>query len=188
MTTKNTTYVVDLEEGEHVVMEVRRHMIVFYARIVLLVGLFFIPLLLSPLIIALIDRIAGGAVGGVVFGFLFTLWLLAMVLVFFFQWTDYYLDLWVITNKRLFDIEQKGVFTREISALRLENMQDITIEVKGVIATLLKYGDVHIHTAGESHDITIYDAARPLDVKNAIMRAHSAILDVRSAQESPTAS
>jgi hypothetical protein len=179
---KDTPYLVDLEEGEHVVLEVRRHMIVFYARVLFLVLLFFVPLFLSPFIVALIDRMAGEAIGSVVFGFLFTLWLLAMWLTFFFQWTDYYLDVWVITNKRLFDIEQIGIFTREISVLRLENLQDTTIEMHGIVATLLKYGNVHIHTAGESHDITIKNAANPVEVKNTLMRAHGAILDDRPLQ------
>jgi hypothetical protein len=172
-----TPYLVDLEQNEHVLREVRRHLIVFYARVLFLVALLLVPLFLSPLLVLLINKAAGGSAGSIVFGFFYVLWLLIVWVIFFLQWTDYYLDLWIITNKRIFDIEQNGVFTREVSVFRLENLQDITIEVSGFIATLLKYGTVHIHTAGESHDFTIKDAARPVEVKNIIMRAHSALLE-----------
>jgi uncharacterized membrane protein YdbT with pleckstrin-like domain len=177
MTLSSAASLIDLEPNEHVTLEVRRHMIVFYTKILFLVALFFIPLFLSPFIVILLDKALGGAAGAMVFGFLYTLWLLALWVMFFLQWTNYYLDVWVITNKRLFDIEQKGIFTRETSVFRLEHMQDITVEIRGIIATFLKYGDVHIHTAGESHDITIYDAADPVMVKNTIMRTHSALLE-----------
>jgi hypothetical protein len=177
MIPSSTPYMVDLEENEHVILEVRRHMIVFYLRIMFLLVLFFVPLFLSPLITLMLNKVAGETTGAMIFGFLFALWLLGLWLIFFFQWTDYYLDVWVITNKRVFDIEQKGVFTREISVFRLEHLQDITTEMKGIVATFLKYGDVHIHTAGESHDITIKDAADPMAVKSTITRAQSSLLE-----------
>jgi membrane protein YdbS with pleckstrin-like domain len=177
MALAHTSHLVDLEPGEEVVREVRRHMIVFYARVLFIVFLFFVPLFLSPFITLILNKIVQAPIGGIVFGFVFTIWLLALWVLLFLQWTDYYLDVWVITNKRMFDIDQKGIFTREISVFRLENMQDITIEVKGLLATFLKFGTVHIHTAGESHDFTILDAADPSEVKNTIMRAHSMLLE-----------
>ncbi len=176
MASVSTSNLVDLETGEHIILEVRRHMIVFYARVLFLVVLFFVPLFLSPFVTILIDKAVGAAIGAVVFGFLFSLWLLAMWITFFLQWTDYYLDVWVITNKRIFNINQKGLFTREITVYALEKVQDITIEVKGVLATFLKYGTIRIETASESTNFAIENATNPVEVKNTIMRAHSALL------------
>lgn len=171
------TKLISLTPGEEVLMEVRRHMIVFYARILILVGLFFFPLFISPFIVMLIDRVAPAEIGAVVFGFLFTLWLIVIWMTFFYQWTDYYLDVWIITNKRIFDIDQKGFFNRNISTCRIEQLQDVSITVDGIAATFFKYGTIHIHTAGESHDFTITNAANPLDVKNIIMQAHGKTID-----------
>lgn len=166
-----------LEPGEEVLMEVRRHMFIFYAQIVILVVFFFIPLIASPFVVSFVDKFTGEGTGPLVFGFFFALWLLGLLMVFIYRWTDYYLDVWVITNKRIFDINQKGFFSRTVSACRIEKLQDVAIEVNGVLATFFKFGTVHIHTAGESHDFTIRDAANPLDVKNTIMKAHGKTID-----------
>ncbi|MBP9771969.1 MAG: hypothetical protein KBD16_03555, partial [Candidatus Pacebacteria bacterium] len=65
-------YLIELEPNEHVVLEVRRHMIVFYGRILFLIGLFFLPLFLSPFITILLDKAAGEPIGAILFGFLYT--------------------------------------------------------------------------------------------------------------------
>ncbi len=168
---------IDLDNDESILMEVRRHPIVFYARLLILVVLFFIPLFISPFVVLLIDKVAGNAVGALVFGFLFTLWCLVLFVSFFYQWTDYYLDVWIITTKRIFDIDQKGFFRREISVCRIEQLQDVSIIVDGLIATFFKFGTIHIHTAGESHDFLIKDARNPMSVKNIIMQAHGKTID-----------
>jgi len=177
MNSPHITKLITLEPGENVLMEVRRHMIVFYARILILVAFFFVPLFVSPLIVLGVNKIASNEIGTIIFGFLFTLWLAVIWMTFFYQWTDYYLDVWVITNKRIFDIDQKGFFNREISACRIEQLQDVSITVDGIMATFFKYGTVHIHTAGESHDFVIRDAADPMDVKNIILQAHGKTID-----------
>ena len=70
-----------------------------------------------------------------------------------------------------------------MSVFRLERIEDITINVDGIIATFLKYGDIHIHTAGAHDtdgdgitDLTIKTAADPLRVKQLIMDQHSNVL------------
>jgi hypothetical protein len=67
----------------------------------------------------------------------------------FANFIDYYLDVWIVTNERVINIEQKGLFSREVSEKELHKMQDITSDVDGFWATMLNYGDVYIQTAGE---------------------------------------
>lgn len=62
-------------------------------------------------------------------------------------WTHYYLDLWVITDRRLIVIEQLGFFNRKTSNFRLERLQDVKVRVNGIIATLLNFGTVRAQTA-----------------------------------------
>lgn len=65
------------------------------------------------------------------------------------QFIDYYLDVWVVTNKRVINIEQENLFARTISIKELYKLQDVTSEVEGIFPTFLKYGNVYIQTAGE---------------------------------------
>lgn len=62
--------------------------------------------------------------------------------------TDYYLDTWIVTTRRVINIEQKGLFSRVVSELHLNQVQDVTAETHGLIPTILSYGQVYIQTAG----------------------------------------
>ena len=69
---------------------------------------------------------------------------------FLFQaFLDYYLDTWIVTTKRILNIEQTGLFGRTVSELRLYRVQDVTATVNGIVPTFFNYGDVEIQTAGE---------------------------------------
>lgn len=88
------------------------------------------------------------------------------------EWTDYYLDVWILTDKRLIDVEQRGLFHRKVSSLDLRNIQDIKIETKGLIATFLKFGDIHVQTAGADREFVIREAYNPELVKRQLTEAY----------------
>lgn len=67
----------------------------------------------------------------------------------FLMWIDYWLDVWIVTDQRVVNIEQKGLFSRHVSELHFHMVQDVTSKVQGVIPTLLNYGDVEVQTAAE---------------------------------------
>ena len=109
--------------------------------------------------------------------FAISIWTLIIWVKLFAIWTDYYLDVWFITNKRIIDIEQKGFFRREISTFRMERIQDITIEIKGLLQTFLDFGDIHVQTAGESQEFIIRGIGHPKQIKEMIMRQSDIILE-----------
>ena len=83
-------------------------------------------------------------------------------LLFLFQYfLDYWLDVFILTDKRILDINQKGLFNRTVSELRLYRTQDVTTEVKGFIHTIFDYGDVFIQTAGEKQRFVFEDVPHP---------------------------
>ncbi|TSC78868.1 MAG: hypothetical protein G01um101433_58 [Parcubacteria group bacterium Gr01-1014_33] len=81
--------------------------------------------------------------------FLSALTLFILILVLFLAWTDYYLDMWIISNERIIDVEQEGLFSREVADIPLSHVQDVTIEITGPIQTFLRFGTIRIQTAGE---------------------------------------
>jgi len=88
----------------------------------------------------------------------------------FLTWIDYYFDVWFITNERIVNIEQKGLFVRQISELDFSRVQDVTATVEGVIPTVLNFGDVHVQTAGEKERFVFRQVPDPSRVKDTIMR------------------
>jgi len=87
----------------------------------------------------------------------------------FFTWIDYYFDIWVITSEKIINIEQKGLFVRSLSELKFERIQDVTVEVKGLLPTILNYGNVFIQTAGEKERFVFRQIPNPYQVKDLIM-------------------
>lgn len=106
-------------------------------------------------------------------------WGLFLWLRFFTFWTDYHLDGWIITNKRVVDIEQRGFFRRNIASFRLERLQDVNTVVNGIIATFLNFGDIHVQTAGSEREFVLKYAQNPGHVKQVIMNQHDEILESR---------
>lgn len=165
-----------LDSNERVLSVVRRHWLLFALDVFFLAVLAAIPLALFSLVPASVRAaFPSGASGGELGIFFYSLWLLFLWVALFVRWTDYYLDIWVITDKRVMDVEQKGLFNREITTANLGKIQNVTIEIRGMLATLFGFGDVRIETAGAEKDsIVIKTAQNPQRVKETILRAADA--------------
>lgn len=99
-------------------------------------------------------------------------WLLLQWLALAYVWTDYYLDIWVVTNKRIISIEQHGLFRREIGSFRLERLQDMQVKINGLIATFLDFGTVEAETAsGSSEEFKADFLPKPREIKALILKA-----------------
>ena len=98
--------------------------------------------------------------------FLF-IWLTSFII-----WVDYYLDIWIVTNRRIINVEQNGLFNRKTSELELEKIQDVATDVKGIIPTFFNYGDIQVQTAGEQEKFLFHNIANPYRVKDLIMNLH----------------
>ena len=106
------------------------------------------------------------------------LWALIIWLRFFHTWTDHYLDGWIVTDKRIIDIEQFGFFSRQVSSFRMERIQDITIDIHGIIPTLLDFGDIHVQTAGDSQEFVLKGAPNPKRLKELILKESDKYVDM----------
>lgn len=83
---------------------------------------------------------------------------------------DYYLDLWVVTNTRIINIEQLGLFARVISETDLYKVQDVTSEIEGFFPTVLDFGYVHIQSAGEIGRFNFEQIPEPHQVRKKIIQ------------------
>ncbi|MDO8565769.1 MAG: PH domain-containing protein [Candidatus Moranbacteria bacterium] len=156
-------------DKEEILSVIHRHwfnilvhfLIIFIFTLFLLGSLFFLPLLFPEIINAANERFFAFAENT----FLIFMWLFSFLL-----WVDYYFDVWVITNERIVNIEQKGLFVREISELDFSRIQDVTTTVEGVIPTILNFGDVFVQTAGEKERFVFRQIPDPYRVKDSIMQ------------------
>lgn len=132
--------------------------------------LFALPFLIVPIIAAA----AGGnaATLGPIAVLLGALWSLFFWHKLFVEWTDYYFDVWIITNWRIVDIELLGLFKMNIgSMLDLDHIQEIITETRGIIQNVLGVGSLQIQTAATNRGQFIYvDVANPAEIENIIRR------------------
>jgi len=94
-----------------------------------------------------------------------------MVILAFFlvAWVDYYFDTWIITTERVLDVNQVHLFRREIAEYSIGRIQNVSVRIPTIVATLLNYGNVEVETAGEkSFDITAIP--KPEQVKELLVR------------------
>lgn len=101
--------------------------------------------------------------------FLRNLFFMLIWITFFVIWIDYYLDVWIVTDRRIVNIEQKGLFARVTSELEMDKIQDVTTEVQGLIHTFLNYGDLFVQTAAEKERFIFHNIPDPYSVKDLLM-------------------
>ncbi len=155
-------------ENEDVVRVVHRHWFNLAAHFFILIVLFLLTFGSIALFTALFPAITTGAATLIAFienSFLLFLWLYTFLL-----WIDYYFDVWIITTERVINIEQKGLFVRNISEIDFSRIQDISTRVTGFVATMLNFGDLYIQTASENERVTFRQVPDPNQLKDEIMR------------------
>jgi len=85
---------------------------------------------------------------------------------------DYYLDVWILTDKRVITVEQRNLFSRKESEFELSKIQEISVDINGFFPTLLDYGDIRARTASENPDFLFKQVGNPNSVKDAIMKEY----------------
>jgi len=154
--------VIKQKSYEHIVFKLHRHPLTFIP----IVFLFFVMLIVPIGVYNLVDTLfpALFVVGTPLYAFSIllgsTYYLLSYVF-FYVRFIDYYLDMWVVTNDRIVDIEQHGLFNRVITELDLFRIQDVTANVSGVFGTLFRYGDLVVTTASANTHIVFKNISRP---------------------------
>lgn len=156
------------EPDEKVIKLVRKHWTVISKPLFILFGLYIVPLILYFLLNTFLPRLLDFPYYPFFTIIIGIYALFAWYLTFIF-WVDYYFDVWIITDKRIVDIEQRSIFERVISTVKLYRIQDITTEVKGFSQTMFNYGYLYIQTAGMTERFVFENISDPNKVKAIIV-------------------
>lgn len=166
---------IDLHSNEKIILIIRRHWFVFLGEITALILAALLPLAF-PIFSNYLYDFAGQYLAEseitALTTFISAAWLLLIWIIFFVIFTNYYLDTFIITNQRIIDVDQVGLFARDIATAPLQSVQDVKIEILGFIATMFNYGNLHLQTAGGTKEIIVYGIQNPEYVKKLIMSTH----------------
>lgn len=89
------------------------------------------------------------------------------ILVFLPFWIGWYFSLYIVTDQRLIQITQKGLFHRSMVALGLSQIQMVNYEIGGFQASVLGYGTIVIQTYVGS--LTIHEVHHPARIQKELL-------------------
>jgi len=157
----------DLEPGENLIFTRRRHIINLvpfaFAEIVVLLIVSYVsgwafvnsshlPVYISAGTISLVLSIVG----------LLTLAIFGLSIMIFIQ------NRIILTDRHYIQIDQIGLFNRTVKKLHLDEIQDVRGTRKGVLATLLNFGEIEVETAGAQDNFIFKPLADPLNTAEEI--------------------
>jgi hypothetical protein len=168
---------VEYDENEQLLMDVRKHP--FGLFLLELTG-FFITLVVAvvPVFLAFNTSNAGVADGEAGRGIGALLVLLGMILGImalagtFIAAVLYKNNVIYITNEKLAQLRYLSLFNRKISQLSIGDVQDVSVQQKGIFAHWFNYGTLIVETSGEQQNYTFTYVPKPYEVSRAIVSAH----------------
>lgn len=162
-----------LQENEHVTMYVRRHWIWLAFEAFKAALLFLVPVLIAWFLsgqVVSTYTIFNYPVGDLLSLFIYV-WAIFCWIYFADRFTKYALNFWVLTNKRLVESEHAMLFSRKLSTLPLETIEDATVKFEGILENIIGFGSLSVQTAGTQREFIADDVADPEAVKQAIFDA-----------------
>lgn len=148
----------ELESGEKLIAIIRKHWVVLMlpmAKVIISLAV----------IILLRDKIVEFQYGKEAV----LVWIISSILYGVHQTIVWYMDCFIITDRRIIDIDQKSFFKRVVAEVGIDNIQEAIYEINGPLEAILNFGTVKIKTASSGSMIGMEQIPNPARVKNLIV-------------------
>lgn len=100
---------------------------------------------------------------------IYFIWIIFWANYLVYEYLNWYRDQYIITDKRVINVDQRSLFKRRVSEVELDKIQDIIHEINGVNATTFNFGDVIIASAG-SDKIELHDIPQPASIQSLLFK------------------
>jgi signal transduction histidine kinase len=136
-------------ENESILMTVRKHWVILARDSAAAMIAGFIPLIF----VGMVSSAPYGFTANLSFlNVISILWLLVCWMVLAMIWTAYYLDIWIVTDKHIYVIDQVGLFNRKVRTLSLDRVEEINVRTDGLLQTYFNFGSIDILTASPTEE------------------------------------
>ena len=89
------------------------------------------------------------------------IWYLLVIALVYEKFISWFYHVFIVTDERIIDIDFSNLIYKNISSTKIENIEDVTYSVSGVLPSLLNFGMVFIQTAGEVTLFEIFNTPHP---------------------------
>ena len=93
-------------------------------------------------------------------------WYIFSVGFVFERFLNWFFNVYIITNKRVVDMDFNHLLHRNISEAPLRNIEDITYTTKGAFQTIFNLGHISIQTAAEQRELEFEHVPNPAKVQD----------------------
>ncbi len=155
-------------DDEKIYLVVREHWFLLLLKYLIVIFLFGALIAFQTYAPGAVPALFTGIVGNVV-TLVSQIYVIALVAATFLVWVLYYLNIQIITNIRIVDVDQGGLFRRRISELHIDKIEDVTSEISGILANVFQYGNVSVQTAGTVERFEFYRIPSPDQVERLIL-------------------
>jgi membrane protein YdbS with pleckstrin-like domain len=139
---------------EKIVLLLRQHVIVNVKWVLIAIVMFFVPSVAKAF--GVFDTIPNGF--ELVITMAWYLFTMAYALENFLNW---YFNVYIVTNERVVDVDFNNLIYKRVSDATLDNIQDVTYSMGGVVRTVFNYGNVFIQTASEVSEFDFLAVPKP---------------------------
>ncbi len=163
-----------LQQDEYVISYVRKHWIWVLVDLFKVLIFLFIPILIflyTQKLISLNNFLFFNYPVIKILDLVIYIWIIFSWIYAADRFTKYALNFWVLTNKKLIESEHLLLFSRKLSTLELENVEDVTVKFDGPIETFLNFGSLTVQTAGAQREFLADDVSDPEGVKSKLFGA-----------------
>jgi uncharacterized membrane protein YdbT with pleckstrin-like domain len=141
----------DQFDDEEVLFVFRKHPIVMRKGLIIMMFC-----ILFGTIPALIKPEMSYFYGGLAVGFA------ASAIIFLPFWISWFYSVFIVTDQRLIQITQKGLFNKSVVDLALNQIQSLNYEIKGLQATMLGFGTIMVQTY--MGDLVVHEIHHPAEI------------------------
>lgn len=151
-------------EGEKLLFVFRRHIIsmrkAFYLLLIFVTITSIPPLIWSYNLELFLLPLAGLIVGLLLFFYHFILW---------------YFTIYIVTDQRIRQVTQRGLFGKDVIELRLSKIQNISYNIPGFSGEIFKFGTIVIQTF--VGDLVIHNVEHPDKIYNKLQDAVNNVIE-----------
>ena len=148
------------DEDEKILYVLRKHLVTNVDWIFVSFLLFITPLLVSRFV-ALFGPSTFPHIPANYLSVIIIFWYLFTFIYVFESFLVWFFNVYIISDKRIVDMDFYGLLHRNISAAPLRNIEDVTYNISGALKVIFNYGDVLIQTAGEKIEFEFEEVGNP---------------------------
>jgi len=164
----NTNEFIHKKSYEKLLFKLRRHKVTFVPALAFFVLLLILPAIFYVILKNQMPHWFANTTSITLMVLLGSIYVLSILIFLYSYFIDFYLDVLIVTNDRLIDMEQHGLFARTVSEVDLYQIQDITSKCKGIFPTMFNYGDIVIQTAGTLPKFKINNIKNPHHIRKVL--------------------